>query len=69
MRFFTPFIALCMAASAWAAPETLPYQGRLLDASGEPINGTHDLTFRLYESEEGPPTWTEAHADVPVQDG
>ena len=35
------------------APALLPVQGRLLDASGTPIDGTKDVTFHLYDAETG----------------
>ena len=43
--------ALLVAATpltAGATPETINYQGRLLDNSGTPISGTVSMTFRIY---------------------
>ena len=34
-------------------PGAIPVQGRLTDASGNPLNGTHTLTFRLYDVDTG----------------
>ena len=36
-----------------AIPERISYQGRLADAAGEPLPGSHSLVFRIYGSEEG----------------
>ncbi len=52
-------------------PYTLNYQGYLTDGSGNPLNGTYKLTFRLYRD---PVTTTvrwgpEDHIDVPVTNG
>jgi hypothetical protein len=52
-------------------PSTMNYQGYLTDSSGNPLNGTYTLAFRLYDAavggnlEWGP----EAHVNVPVTNG
>jgi len=38
---------------ATIAPGAIPIQGRLTDASGNPLDGTYNLTFRLYEASSG----------------
>lgn len=52
---------------------TMPYQGRLTDAFGNPINNTApglEMTFALYTQEtDGAPVWSEHHSGVPVSDG
>ncbi|MFH1688070.1 MAG: tail fiber domain-containing protein [bacterium] len=46
------------------------YQGRLVDATGAPIDTTVDITFRIYDSDNGgAPAWTQTHPAVVVQDG
>jgi len=78
---------LLFAYHAWAAPSAAPqvapasqvntgmlsYQGYLTDASGEPLSGDVDITFRLYDAPSGGAAlWTEAHTGdnaVPVEDG
>ena len=55
-------------AVASAVPVELPYQGRLTDAEGEPINGQTDLTVRLYSSATNV-VFTETFDDVTVDDG
>ncbi len=40
---------------------TFPYEGRLGDANGDPVTGTYDMTFNLYNVDTGgTPLWTEA---------
>ena len=64
-------LTVLIASLAYAAPP-VPYQGRVLDASGMPIEGTAPVTFAIYdravdvepvEGEEPPdnsPLWTES---------
>jgi hypothetical protein len=60
-------------AAPTGIPGIIPYQGTLTDASGEPINGNVDMTFRLYaEPTDGTALWTEEHKGdnaVPVKGG
>jgi hypothetical protein len=63
--------ALLWAASAGALPlrapaaagtstGTIAYQGRLADANGNPLTGTYNMIFRLYDAAGGgTPLWTE----------
>ncbi|MDI7267231.1 MAG: hypothetical protein QME96_04490 [Myxococcota bacterium] len=39
------------AAPSWDVPQTLHYQGRLLDSSGAPVTGTVPITFRIWADE------------------
>lgn len=53
-------------------PQTMSYQGRLLDAGGAPVaDGDYDLTFRLYEVSAGPDAaaWTEPQPGTHVSSG
>lgn len=43
------FACLIVAEVGAVAPSQLTHQGRLTDATGLPIDGTVDLTFRLYD--------------------
>lgn len=53
-------IALAASSAAMAIPRTLNYQGVLTDPNGVPIEGRHELIFRLYDVEsEGEPLWSE----------
>jgi len=70
---FTLLVVCCLVGTSrvWAAPQsapaqagtstsTIPYQGRLADASGAPLTGTYILTFRLYNvASGGSPLWEE----------
>lgn len=48
----------------------MSYQGRLTDAGGNPINGTRNITFRLYGAETGGTAiWEETHSGVQVNNG
>ena len=55
------------------APSIVPYQGSITDTSDEPLNGTFDMTFSLYDAPSGGvPLWSESHVGpnaVPVSDG
>lgn len=47
-----------------------PVQGRLTDSSGRPLNGTYDMTFRLYtESTGGTAICSDANSNVQVSNG
>ncbi len=53
------------------APQTINYQGYLTDSSGNPLDGTYDLVFHLYDEElAGVAEWgPETHNDVEVRAG
>ena len=64
--------SMLFAYQVWAAPAAainssllptvISYQGRVTKASGEPLNGQVDMTFRLYAaSSGGSALWTEAY--------
>ena len=64
--------ALMMALSpGWAEiPHLINYQGMLTQTDGTPLDGTHDLTFKIYSSESGNDSlWWEYHAGIQVTDG
>lgn len=67
------FVGLCclVAGVAQAAPTELQHQGRLVDASGEPIHGTVDLTVSLYDDAEATneAVWSTGLTDVAVEQG
>jgi hypothetical protein len=49
--------------------DAISYQGRLLDSSGDPVDGTRAIEFRLYtEPGGGMPLWSQSQT-VPVEDG
>jgi hypothetical protein len=45
------------------------YQGRLTDSSGNPLNGTYDITFRLYDAASGGTALAEVLHSVIVHNG
>jgi hypothetical protein len=58
---------LCLLATAVLAapPSMVNYQGTLTDGTGNPLMGTHELTFNIYAYETGgDPLWTETHREV-----
>jgi hypothetical protein len=59
------------AVPASPSTTTIPYQGRLADSSGTPIDGPVTLQFALYATDVDPtPLWgPETHPNVPVSDG
>lgn len=51
-------------------PKVISYQGRVADAFGNPINGTRNITFRLYSSSSGGSyVWSETHNNVNISNG
>jgi hypothetical protein len=78
-------VLLLAATGAWAGPDergpaaplapaavvsdTISYQGRLLDSSGSPVDGTTVMTFTLYaDPNDMTPLWSQI-SSVPVEDG
>jgi hypothetical protein len=56
-------------APAGVVSSALSYQGRLLDASGEPLDGAYEMTFGLYDvPTDGAALWTQVQ-DIAVEDG
>lgn len=61
-------VGLVITTSAWASSPTVAHQGRVVDATGAPLNGAYDFTFRMYDSG-GADLWSEEHTSVSVEDG
>jgi hypothetical protein len=55
----------------WGAiPHQINYQGMLTQTDGTPLDGTHDLGFKIYGSESGDDSlWWESHTNIQVSDG
>jgi hypothetical protein len=66
-----PFVLAIGIPAAWSQmPETLSFQGRLTDNTGNPVNGPVNLTFRLYDAENGgTEIWSETKPGVNVSSG
>jgi hypothetical protein len=66
----TPLLTLFASQSPAAIPERINYQGYLTNASGAPINGTIQMTFRIYDVlSGGSALWTETQNSVPLNYG
>ena len=62
-------LTVCGSARA-AVPGHMNFQGRLTDSLGNLLNGTFDLTFRIYDDSVGGSTvYDETHTNVPVTSG
>jgi len=61
-------IPLCLSSTALAGSMQLRHQGRLLDASGAPINGTHSVAFTVLDGA-NTSLFTETYATLAVTDG
>ncbi len=58
------------AAGAGAEPRLVPFQARLVNDVGTPIEGVHDLLFAIYATPTGGgPLWQESHGQVGVDQG
>nr|MDA8130183.1 hypothetical protein [Elusimicrobiota bacterium] len=61
---------LLLPVLAAAAPSYINYQGRLVDASGNPLSGSYSITFNIYGvSSGGSAVWTEVQPSVSVDNG
>ena len=61
---------LAPAVVAAAVPQTISYQGYLTNATGQPVNGPVNLTFRLYSVDTGGTAlWSETHTGVVLSNG
>jgi hypothetical protein len=51
-------------------PHLINYQGKLTDGAGNPLNGNYNLTFKIYNVENGGSVlWSETQNGVAVSDG
>jgi hypothetical protein len=64
------YATLAAPANAPYTPNTVTFQGQLLDGPGSPVNGLKSITFRLYDEASGinSPLWTETQS-VQVTEG
>ena len=69
MRGIGILVVLSFASPAGAVPMMLTQQGRLLDA-GQPLGGTHSLSFSIYDEQNaGAEVWSEQHDEVTFDSG
>ncbi|RLB86332.1 MAG: hypothetical protein DRH26_17430 [Deltaproteobacteria bacterium] len=69
--FLFIIISLVSVSSVYSAdiPQTLNYQGNLTDNTGQPLSGTKQITFALYDvASGGTALWTETQT-VTLKDG
>jgi hypothetical protein len=71
MRVVLAGFGLVWAVAASATPIELAHQGRILDVSGQPFEGEHDITVSLWTAQApaGVPVWTESHVNNQVSNG
>jgi hypothetical protein len=62
-------LAALLATVAHAAPTTLTHQGRLVDASGAPIEGAHTVHVRIYDQPTGGTLRWSDSVPVTIEDG
>ncbi len=64
-------ILLLITAQSFAQiPQIITYQGRLVDSSGYPLNGSYNMTFKIYAAPSGGGAlWTEGPTSVNVIKG
>ena len=59
-----------LSSVCYAIPNTINYQGYLTDSIGNPLDGTVDMVFSIYDVDTGgSPLWTETQTGVVVTDG
>jgi hypothetical protein len=61
---FVGLLVVVFTAASAAIPKKINYQGRLVEVTtGEPLVGSHDATFRLFDnSSDGNLLWSEEHS-------
>ena len=73
LSLFLMLIVVCGLSTTYATvPHLINYQGRLTDKSGQSLDGSYKVTFRIYDAETGPGTmtpWEEIHPNVVMQKG
>ena len=72
IKVFLMLLVLVSASlTAYAAvPHLINYQGKVTDTSGNSLNGSYNLTFRIYDAESaGNLIWEETQAGVVVDKG
>jgi len=63
-------LALLAPSAAQTPPGLMNFQGRLTDASNNPLSGPHDFIFEVYDAPSGgAQLWTEAQAGIVVANG
>jgi hypothetical protein len=64
LTLFLLLTTVCINAYA-DIPHLINYQGKLTDSQGVPLNGSYDVTFRIYDAASGGNLlWTEEHTQA-----
>ncbi|MCH9025434.1 MAG: hypothetical protein IH931_08890, partial [candidate division Zixibacteria bacterium] len=69
---FLTVILICifLGPSFANVPQLINFQGVLIDSVGTPLDGSFDITFRIYnQPTSGSAFWIETHIGEPVNDG
>ncbi len=70
VTLLTLLFILRLTTMVAATPQQIKYQGRLSDANGDPLTGSYNLEFFLYDVPVGGSSlWSESHVGVAVVDG
>lgn len=68
--FYGPWTKCGTSMAEASVPHLINYQGKLTNASGQPLNGAYNVTFRFYDAETaGNLLWQETHSGVIVEKG
>lgn len=61
---FTVILLLCsISGSAFAVPNLISYQGKLVNGSGAPLDGTYNIKFSIYDAaNNGTEKWSETQS-------
>jgi hypothetical protein len=63
-------LAAAPALGQGSVPDLISYQGRLLDSSGQPVTGPHNIQFQLYDvAAGGTAFWTSFSSGLEVGEG
>ncbi|MFA4981965.1 MAG: tail fiber protein [Candidatus Omnitrophota bacterium] len=67
--FMAIALTLTLVASA-EIPHLMSFQGKATDKTGAPLNGTYNLTFRIYNAGTGGTAkWTETQPNITISNG
>jgi len=72
IMFFLWSMAYGLRTANAAVPHLINYQGKLTDASGAPLDGSYNITFRIYDAEKkdtGSLLWEETYDNLNIQKG
>jgi hypothetical protein len=69
-KYLIGLFLLFFAAAAFSIPQQIYFQGILLDANGNTVTGTYQMSYKIYSvSTGGSAEWTEVQSGVSVNNG